>query len=57
MVSIAEIIKGLNMSTVSLDKFLESSLGISLLLFLSDKMESFSRAMPMSLSRISVIMV
>ena len=57
MVSIAEIIKGLNMSMVPLDKFLESLLGISLLLLFSDKMESFSRAMLMSLSRISVIMV
>ena len=49
MVSIAEIIKGLNMSMVSLDKFSESLLGTSLLLLLSDKIESFSRAMLMSL--------
>ena len=57
MVSIAETMKGLNMSVVSLDKFSESLLGTSLLLLLSDKIESFSRAMLMSLSRISVIMV
>ena len=57
MVSIAEIIKGLNMSMASLDKFSESLLGTSLLLPLSDKTESFSRPMLMSLSRMSVIMV
>ena len=57
MVSITEIIKGLNMSMVSLDKFSESLLGTSLLLLLSEKIESFSRAMLMSLSRISVITV
>ena len=57
MVSIAEIIKDLNMSMVSLDRFSESLLGTSLLLLLSDKIESFYRAILMSLSRISVIMV
>ena len=57
IVSRAEVIMGLNMSMVSLDKFSESLLGTSLLLLLSDKIESFSRAMLMSLSRISVIMV
>ena len=45
------------MSIVSLDKFSESLIGTSLLLLLSDKIESFSRVMLMSLSRISVIML
>ena len=49
IVSIAEVIMGLNMSTVLLDNFSESLLRTSLLLLLSDKIESFSRAMLMSL--------
>ena len=56
-VSIAKIIMGLNMSMVLLDKSSESLLGTSLLLLLSDKIESFSRDMLMSLSRISVTMI
>ena len=56
-VSIAKIIMGLNMSMVLLDKSSESLLGTSLLLLLSDKIESFSRAILMSLSRISVTMI
>ena len=57
MVSIAQTIKGLNVSRVLMDKFSGSLLRTSLHLLLSGKIESFSRAMLMSLSRISVIMV